>query len=94
MKSCACTSECGDDPNVKALLVLGCAKYRAARNPDALAAANTRLAAANARLRAALQEVVRVMDGMEPEVPDDERVPEEAWPAAKGEAKLALKETA
>lgn len=85
-KSCECTSECGDDPNVKARLVLGCAKYRARRNPDSQGETIN-------RLRTALQEVVRVMDGMEPEVPEADRVPEEAWPAAKAQAKLVLAET-
>lgn len=33
---CECTTECGDDPNVQARTVLGCADYRARTNPAAV----------------------------------------------------------
>lgn len=85
--TCECTSRCGDDPNVSAGRVLGCATYRARRNPDHLGAQVD-------LLRNALQGVVTVMDGMEPDVPWEQRASDEAWDAAKAEANRVLAATA
>lgn len=85
-KTCECTARCGDDPNVVAGRVLGCQSYRAARSPD-------QLRASVLHLRTALQGVVKVMDGMEPDVPWEERASDEAWDEAKAEANRALAAT-
>ncbi len=86
-KTCECTTRCGDDPNVTAGRVLGCQTYRAARSPD-------QLRSAVLKLRNALQGVVTVMDGMEPDVAWEERASDEAWDEAKAEANRVLDETA
>lgn len=86
MNTCRCAAACGDDPDVKACRVLGCATYRARRNPDHLGAQVD-------ILRAALKGVVKVMDGMEPEVPWEERASDEDWDKAKAVANHALTAT-
>lgn len=85
--SCECTTVCGDDPNVQARRVLGCASYRALRSPRALAASN-------AKLRATLAGLVGLMDRMEPDVDDAVReLAETEWDRRKAEAKQLLAET-
>lgn len=86
MKSCECTTACGDDPKVKGHVVLGCPKYRARRNPDALATTNQ-------RLRDSLQAVVTLLDRMEPDVAEDERASDDEWIETKAAAKVVLAET-
>lgn len=93
-KTCECTSRCGDDPNVAANRVLGCASYRASRNPAELQGVLAQLRGDIQRLRTALQGVVTVMDGMEPDVPWEQRASDEDWDAAKATANTALTETA
>lgn len=84
--ACECASACGDDPNVKARRVLGCAKYRARSNPE-------QLAAMNGRLRESLQSVVTLLDRMEPDVAEDQRASDEEWIETKAAAKAVLAET-
>lgn len=86
MTTCECTSQCGDDPKVQARAALGCAKYRARRNPDALAATCQ-------RLRAQLLAVVTLLDRMEPDVPEDQRASDEEWLETKAAAQVVLNET-
>ena len=85
-KTCECAAQCGDDPEVVAGRVLGCATFRARRNPDHLGAQVD-------LLRGALQGVVTVMDGMEPDVPWEDRASDEAWDTAKAEANRVLAAT-
>lgn len=84
---CQCTAACGDDPAVIAGRVLGCADYRAARNPALLL---QRVQA----LRASLQAMVDLLDRMEPEVEEPHRATDEEWLATKAQAKRTLDATA
>lgn len=104
-QSCACTSACGDDPNVQARLVLGCADYRARANPalmverlraDLAAVEKERdelrkQASDDKQLRTHLAGLVDLMDRMEPDSPNDVREQAEIeWDERKAAAKLLL----
>lgn len=81
--ACACTGECGDDPNVQSGRVLGCTTYRAVRNPHLL---HDRAVL----LRMQVQALVDLMDRLEPDVPECDRASDEEWVEAKAEAKRLL----
>ncbi len=83
---CQCTGRCGDDENVAAGRVLGCASYRAQRNPAAL---QQRVE----QLRSQLLALVSLLDRMEPEVDEADRATDEEWIATKAEAKRVLEAT-
>lgn len=85
-RTCACVSTCGDDPNVEARRVRGCERYRAKRDPQALAARC-------ATLRECVVKLVGLLDRMEPDVPEDQRASEDEWMATKAEANALLAET-
>lgn len=86
MTTCKCTSRCGDDADVTAGRVLGCARYRAVRNPNAQA---ERIVL----LRGSLTDLVGLLDRMEPEVAEADRASDDEWIALKARAKRVLAET-
>lgn len=85
--TCQCAGSCGDDPEVQAGRVRGCATFRARRNPDHLGAQVD-------ALRAVVKNLIGLMDRLEPDVADDVREAAEVeWDGLKTEAKRVLGQT-
>ncbi len=84
MTTCKCAARCGDDDDVQAGRMLGCATWRAMRHPTALQARIN-------NLRAALASVLVLLDRMEPEVSEEDRATDEEWIAIKAAGQAALK---
>lgn len=81
--SCSCSGECGDDPAVQSGRTLGCASFRAARQPGSLLGKAW-------RLREQLQAVVGLLDRLEPDVPEGDRASDDEWVSIKASAQQAL----